>query len=96
MLIDDWSLASPIDKLKDKGGNPCWTVDWNWSQPAAETANEEFFLNLILLMRLGLTKNGETLTSIIQITGDTGDVFTIWERKVGICTDFSILLSLPF
>ena len=40
MLIDDWSLASPIDKLKDKGGNPCWTVDWNWSQPAAETANE--------------------------------------------------------
>ena len=44
MLIDDWSLASPIDKLKDKGGNPCWTVDWNWSQPAAETANEGILL----------------------------------------------------
>ena len=43
-LIDDWSLASPIKELKDKGGNPCWTVDWNWSQPAAETANEGILL----------------------------------------------------
>ena len=43
-LIDDWSLASPEKKIKDKGGNPCWTVDWNWSQPAAETANEGILL----------------------------------------------------
>ena len=43
-LIDDWSLASPIKEIKDKGGNPCWTVDWNWSQPAAETANEGILL----------------------------------------------------
>ena len=43
-LIDDWSLASPIIKLKDKGENPCWTADWNWSQPAAETANEGLLL----------------------------------------------------
>ena len=43
-LIDDWSLASPIKEIKEKGGNPCWTVDWNWSQPAAETANEGILL----------------------------------------------------
>ena len=43
-LIDDWSLASPDKEIKDKGGNPCWTVDWNWSQPAAETANEGILL----------------------------------------------------
>jgi len=43
-LIDDWSLASPIIRLRDKGGNPCWTADWNWSQPAAETANEGLIL----------------------------------------------------
>ena len=34
----------PLKKIKDKGGNPCWTVDWNWSQPAAETANEGILL----------------------------------------------------
>ena len=43
-LINDWALASPIPELRDRGGNPSWTADWNWAQPAAETANEGILL----------------------------------------------------
>ena len=43
-LINDWALAEPIPKLRDRGGNPSWTADWNWAQPAAETANEGILL----------------------------------------------------
>ena len=43
-LIDVWSLATPIPELRDRGGNPCWTADWNWAQPAPETANEGILL----------------------------------------------------
>ena len=43
-LINDWALAEPIPELRDRGGNPSWTADWNWAQPAAETANEGILL----------------------------------------------------
>ena len=43
-LINDWALAAPIAELRDRGGNPSWTADWNWAQPAAETANEGILL----------------------------------------------------
>jgi hypothetical protein len=43
-LINDWALAAPINELRDRGGNPSWTADWNWTQPAAETANEGILL----------------------------------------------------
>ena len=43
-LIDDWSISSPIQGLRDRGGNPCWTSDWNWTQPAPETTNEGILL----------------------------------------------------
>ena len=43
-LINDWALAAPIPELRDRGGNPSWTADWNWAQPAAETANEGILL----------------------------------------------------
>jgi len=43
-LINDWALAAPIKELRDRGGNPSWTADWNWAQPAAETANEGILL----------------------------------------------------
>ena len=43
-LINDWSLASTIEGCSDRGGNPCWTGNWNWAQPAPETANEGILL----------------------------------------------------
>ena len=43
-LIDDWSLSTPISGLLDRGGNSCWTSDWNWTQPAPETTNEGILL----------------------------------------------------
>ena len=43
-LINDWALATPIQEERDLGGNPSWTADWNWAQPAAETANEGMLL----------------------------------------------------
>ncbi|MED5587002.1 MAG: hypothetical protein VYB61_11645 [Verrucomicrobiota bacterium] len=49
-LINDWSLASTVEGCRDRGGNPCWTGNWNWAQPAPETTNEG-----ILLRGLGAT-----------------------------------------
>jgi hypothetical protein len=43
-LINDWSLASTVEGCNDRGGNPCWTGNWNWAQPAPETANEGILL----------------------------------------------------
>ena len=43
-LSNDCALATPIQEERDLGGNPSWTADWNWAQPAAETANEGMLL----------------------------------------------------
>lgn len=43
-LINDWSLATTIQGCNDRGGNPCWTDNWNWAQPAPQTANEGILL----------------------------------------------------
>ncbi|MCP4847498.1 MAG: hypothetical protein GY899_06080 [Verrucomicrobiaceae bacterium] len=43
-LINDWSLASTVEGCRDRGGNPCWTGNWNWAQPAPETVNEGILL----------------------------------------------------
>ena len=50
-LIDQWSSTAPIKGVVDRGGNPSWTPDWNWVQPAPRTANEG-----ILLMGLDGTR----------------------------------------
>ncbi len=43
-LMNDWSLATIIEGCNDRGGNPCWTTDWNWAQPAPQTSNEGILL----------------------------------------------------
>ena len=50
-LIDEWSLATTEPGATDRGGNPRWTPDWNWAQPAPRTTNEG-----ILLMGMDGTK----------------------------------------
>ena len=43
-LITDWASATTINGCADRGGNPCWTPDWNWAQPAPESANSGLLL----------------------------------------------------
>ncbi|MCH2581831.1 MAG: hypothetical protein MK133_11640, partial [Planctomycetes bacterium] len=43
-LLTDWAAAPTIDGCTDRGGNPCWTADWNWAQPAPESANSGLLL----------------------------------------------------
>ena len=43
-LMNDWSLATTVEGCTDRGGNPCWTADWNWAQPAPQTPNEGILL----------------------------------------------------
>ncbi|MFP6613255.1 MAG: DNRLRE domain-containing protein, partial [Pirellulales bacterium] len=38
-LFNDWSSTSPTGN-----GQSPWTADWNWQQPAPQTANEGFLL----------------------------------------------------
>tara|TARA_Y100000588_G_scaffold391640_1_gene500865 strand:- start:1038 stop:2723 length:1686 start_codon:yes stop_codon:yes gene_type:complete len=42
-LLDSWSAATAVGGL-DRGGNPAWTHDWNWAQPAPRSANEGLLL----------------------------------------------------
>ncbi|MCH2368024.1 MAG: hypothetical protein MK554_12540, partial [Planctomycetes bacterium] len=43
-LITGWASATTIEGCADRGGNPCWTADWNWAQPAPVSANEGILL----------------------------------------------------
>ena len=43
-LITGWASATTLDGGTDRGGNPCWTPDWNWAQPAPESANSGLLL----------------------------------------------------
>ncbi|MCH2586204.1 MAG: hypothetical protein MK138_15690, partial [Planctomycetes bacterium] len=43
-LITDWASATTVAGCADRGGNPCWTADWNWAQPAPRSANAGILL----------------------------------------------------
>jgi len=43
-LLNEWSRSSTVPGKTDRGGNPTWTPDWDWVQPAPRTTNEGIIL----------------------------------------------------